>query len=424
MPRPDPLTPEMVRELEALDRALADEPVGDPALADLEQLVAAVRQDAPKMTPQFLARLEQEREQFPETARGRRWFGGLAVPRLRLMAPAVGVMAAALVAVVVVMGGGGASDDEDSTFSAAPAPATSEESAGGSAGAAPTSRPPGALPDQSATSGAYPEVEADSPAGDDAAQQPDRRRGGSPQTLSGPSSSLAPNVKDRNVERNADLVLRGRPSEVQDISDDVVRTTDRFDGIVVSSDISTGDDGGTSTFDLRIPTDKLDDAITAFSKIADVAERRQGLQDITGSFVSTQDRLSDARAERRGLLKSIANTDDADKLRSLRADLRTLRGRIADLNGQMNALRRRADLATVSVTVRSDASASSGDEDGDGSWTVGAAWDDAGRVLEVAAGVALIGLAVLIPFALLGIPAVAGTRIARRRRREAALDGA
>lgn len=393
MPRPE-LTPEMERELEALDRALADEPAGDPAFADMEQLVAAVRHDAPKMTPQFLARLEQEREGFGQE-RGRWRF---ALPRLRLVSPAVGVMAAALVALVVVLGNGSGSDDELSTSS----PATSSESSA-SGGAASAPEPaPGAVADDM----------AQAPSTAAAPAPPDQRFNG----------GLAPNVQDRKVERSADLVLRGRPDEVQDISDDVVRTTDRFEGIVVSSSIATGEDGGQSTFDLRIPTARLDEAISAFSRIADVAERRQGLQDITGSFVSTQDRLSDARTERRGLLRAIANADDADRLRDLRADLRVIRSRIAGLEGQMRSLRRRADLATVSVTVRSDASAASSEEDDDGSWTVGAAWDDAGRVLETIAGVLLIAAAILVPLALLALPAVAGTRVARRRRREGALD--
>ena len=56
-----------------------------------------------------------------------------------------------------------------------------------------------------------------------------------------------------------------------------------------------------------------------------------------------------------------------------------------------------------------------------GVWTPGDAAGDALRVLEVAAGVLLIGLAVTLPLALLGGGAALVARSTRRRRRESAL---
>ena len=58
----------------------------------------------------------------------------------------------------------------------------------------------------------------------------------------------------------------------------------------------------------------------------------------------------------------------------------------------------------------------------DGAWTPGDALDDAVRVLEVFAGVAVVGVAVLAPLALLGLAAGFAARGARRRRREQALE--
>jgi len=56
----------------------------------------------------------------------------------------------------------------------------------------------------------------------------------------------------------------------------------------------------------------------------------------------------------------------------------------------------------------------------DGAWTPADALNDAVRVLEVFAGVAVVGVAVLAPFALLGLGA--GFAARRRRRREQALE--
>jgi hypothetical protein len=108
---------------------------------------------------------------------------------------------------------------------------------------------------------------------------------------------------------------------------------------------------------------------------------------------------------------------------SLRARLRIVRSQIARLDGDLDALRRRADLSTVSVAVRGGAPKAGGGASG-GGWSPGDAAHDALRVLEVSAGVALIALAVAAPLALLAALVALGVRAGRRRRREGALGAA
>ena len=153
--------------------------------------------------------------------------------------------------------------------------------------------------------------------------------------------------------------------------------------------------------------------------------RNQSLVDITGAFTSVQDRLSDARAERRGLLGALGKATTQQQIDSLRARLRNVRSQIARLNGDLNSLRNRANLSVVTLTVRGTERAQADDDDGSGGgWTPGDAARDAVRVLEVIAGVALITLAVLAPLALLATIIAFGVRLERRRRRESALDPA
>jgi hypothetical protein len=168
-------------------------------------------------------------------------------------------------------------------------------------------------------------------------------------------------------------------------------------------------------FALRIPTARLDDAVAALSKLAHVASLSQGSTDITGAFVSVADRLKDARAERAALLKALGRASTTEQVDAIKLRLRDNRSQIAALKGELNALRRRADLARVSVSVEGN-----GHKTG-GAWTPGDAANDALRVLEVAAGVLLIGLAVAFPLVLLGGGAALVARSTRRRRRESAL---
>ncbi|HEV2786750.1 MAG TPA: DUF4349 domain-containing protein, partial [Solirubrobacteraceae bacterium] len=227
----------------------------------------------------------------------------------------------------------------------------------------------------------------------------------------------------RKVERNASLALETPAGDFDRTIADVQARVASFGGIVASAQVGESDAaGGEATFDLRIPADRLDRALAALAKLGDVTERSQSMQDITASFGSAQERLSDARAERRGLLRALARASTQAQIDSVKAQLRSVAGRIGALKGELSSLRRRADLATVLLTVRATGERGAGG--GGGHWTPGDAAGDAVRVLEVVAGVLLIGLAVLVPAALLGAAIALGVRLSRRRRREAALDPA
>lgn len=406
----DPLSPEEERELDALDRALAGEPV-DADLRDFEDLVDDIRATAPQMSPGFAASLEHRvSEGFPATDE----HPAPRSPRRWVLFPAAGALCAALVGVVVVLGANGTGRDSAGTVAResvpVQAPAAKSQSSGGSAS------------DNLATDAAPPSPRASAPAASAPGASSSTAVAPAPNRARGPAISV-PGSGPRKVQRSAELVLRVPSDKFESTSDGVIRTVDRFGGIVANSTSASDDStGGEATFELRIPTGRLDDALAALSKLGHVAQRSQDLVDITSSFTSAESRLSDARAERRGLLKAMGRASTKQQIDSLRARLRDVRSQIARLNGQLEALRRRADLSTVSVTVRgggAEAEPASG-----GSWSPGDAARDAVRVLEVIAGVLLITLAILAPLGILALLGAFGVRATRRRRREAALDPA
>ena len=86
----------------------------------------------------------------------------------------------------------------------------------------------------------------------------------------------------------------------------------------------------------------------------------------------------------------------------------------------ISALGQEVAYGTVELSVQGEKR--SGAAAAGGRWTPGDAIGDAGRVLEVVAGVLVIALAVLLPLAILAaLPALAG-RLVTRRRRERALE--
>ena len=415
----DPLTEEQRDELDALDRAIAGEPVQFDR-RELEALVLDVRATAPEMSPAFAARLDQAvREGFPTPQERppvsvrRPWLS-----RPWMLLPAASEPAV-LVALVVVFGGTGDNGLRDTS-------GNQLDSLGGEAaiptdGGGPDEDSSGGGGASSSAGGASADRKAAAPAPSAASVPPS-----APQAKPAPPSStaIAP-ARIRRVERNAVLALRTPDADFERTTDAVIATVARFGGIVASSQIGASDAiGGEATFDLRIPTERLDRALAALSKLGHVTERSQSLEDITASFTSAEDRLADARAERRGLLRTLARATTQAQIDSVKAQLRSVSGRIAGVKGELSSLRRRADLSRVDLTVRGGGRTGESGGAGGGDWTPGDAAGDALRVLEVLAGVALVALAVLVPLALLGAAVALGVRGGRRRRRESALDPA
>jgi hypothetical protein len=373
------LDPAEAAELEALEAALAGAPAAEPELA---ALVRDVRAEAPAMAPDFRARLDRRVERGFERAVPRRSW-----PSLRPMVAALSVAGCVLAGLVaVVLSAGGGSD---------------ENAASGGGGRA--SAPPAAQ--QESTDSAK---SAGGGAGSSSAGSP---------ALAAPTPS-APS-RQRRVERSTRLELT--TTDVQTAGDGVVRATQAAGGFVQSSQIATGDGHSTASFVLRVPTSRLDDALARLSKLGHVKSLQQSADDITNAYDGASARLAEARAERRGLLRALSKATTAAQISSLRARIADNRRELQRYQREFDAVRNRANYATVGVEVtgvaRKHAAAPGG-----GSWTPGDAAHDAVRVLEVSAGVALIALAVLIPLGLVGAAGGFAAVAVRRRRREAALS--
>jgi Domain of unknown function (DUF4349) len=362
----DTLDPVVARELEELEAAFA----------------APLRDAKPEPTLAFTTELDRRAAAgFPR--RRRRRVPSLAVPGLALSG-----VAAALVVVAVLSGGNPSMD----------------ASSGGASSAAPQ-----AVQEDAAKSG---DSEASGPSPSLASPVPPA--GGSPRS-DGRSK--------RFVERSAAITLAAPPKAVADTADRIVAVADRLGGFVVSSSVTaTEGPGGGGEFVLRVPASRLQEALAQLSRIGHVRERRQEAVDITAEHTSAADRLAEARAVRRSLLRRLARATTDAETASLRAQLREVDRRIALDKAALRRVDNRARYANVAVSLVADPSAGSITPDDDSSWTPGDAARDALRVLEVAAGVLLIALAVALPLGIVLVLVVVAVRISARRGRERALD--
>jgi hypothetical protein len=381
------------RELAAVDDALAGRPVPDD-LAAWGELTRLLRAERPAPDPAFATALDARAARgfagpspAIRAARRRPW-------RVRLGWPGLGLVAAALlVGVVVALNDGGAR--RDATGGGRVAEPLAAESAGTDSG--------GAAQDDAGAASAVPDTAV--------APVP-------PMVVPGSARSDA-NPR-RTVERSATLTLAAPPRAVDAVSARIQATTRRLGGFVAASTVSSGPLGGGGSFTLRIPSRNLDAAVAALAALGDVRERSQSAQDITAAAVSTRRRLREARIERAALLRRLATATTANETESLRRRLDIVGREIERARAARRRVANRGAFATVALTLMSEPRPV--DNDAGGAWTPRDAAGDALRVLEVAAGVGLIALALGLPLGALAALAVAAARWSARRRRERLLD--
>ena len=249
-----------------------------------------------------------------------------------------------------------------------------------------------------------------------------RSRAGATATTSAPYVAASGGPK-RQQAQNVDLELATAPDDFRDAADGVLDVVRDHRGFVLSSHVSGGDPGvngaerGHASFELRIPAGELSAAMGDLSDLGHVVSRTDGTLDITDRFVSARKRIDALTAARARLLRELGEAATIAEQQSVRARLRIVERRLAAAHHDLARAQQRVHLVPVSVAITADEHADTG-----GAWSIGDAFHDAGRVLTVTAGAALVGGAALLPFALLAALGVAAWRGWVRRQRSRALD--
>jgi hypothetical protein len=378
-----------------IDTALASGAASalDPEERNLQELVLALRDDAPSPAPDFALRMNARvAAGFPPARHGNR----LRMPAFAVKRPgmaALGVAASILVALVVTVSLTNGGGQQGSGFKA-----TSQDSAASSG---------------AATEGAAPAQKAIAPSTAGGATSSDAQIAPGPLPPS-PGGSFT-GGQNRKVERSAALALEAPQEKLSDVGDQVIAVTDRYRGFVLRSSVTSADaQSSNGSFDLRIPVGSLRPALRDLSGLANVLSRTENADDITASFVNARTRLQELGAERRGLLRRLEKAPTDLAAGAIRARLRTVNAQIQSQTSAMNRLRRRTSYAAVSVTLQAK-------QGGSGGGGIGKGARDLRDSLVASANLSLRVLGVAIPIALLTALLWAGSAWFTRRRRESVL---
>jgi hypothetical protein len=393
--RDDP-RPDAREELDALERILAREPVGEEHL-ELAALVDSVRADAPRMDPEFAARLDAAVER--RLARRRR------LPRPALspsrLALAGGGLVAAAVAFTIVITSGVL--DRGTGTPAPPLGGASQHAA-----TRPPLHSPASAPTKSATAG------------------PTKARSPVNATAPAPAHSApAPSVSfasggARLVHRTSALVLATGAGSLAHVADEIVALTERQSGVVASSYVDVQGAASRASFSLRVPSARLHTLIAGLSSLASVRSLTQDTNDVTSGDDRVLAVLSARRSERATLARRLAHAASIAQSLALRRRIAVLDGLIAWDVRSVAAFEALGRTAALHVDLKVDATPK-GAAGGGGGGPLAGASRTALRALEELLAVALVALAIALPVALCALALWWGAAAVRQRSRERAL---
>jgi Domain of unknown function (DUF4349) len=371
--RDDGLSAAASAELEALERILARERVGEEHL-ELAALVESVRAGAPRIDPAFEAAL---RERL--VARRRRVRGRGRAPRGRAwFAAAASAAIAAAVTLAIVLPGGSVPHQPPSAGGPAmigqgvklPARAGAHATASGSQGAL-SFRPSAASPAK------------------------------------------------RLVARGSVLVLAATPSHLRGVAAAIVAATERAGGIVETSNVHLAGRHSGASFTLQVPSGRLGRLLATLSGLGSVRSLTQGTHDITAPYDREHALLGRRLATVAMLRRDLARAATLAQAKKLRRQIAALEQRIRIERATIARLQREGHEATLAVTLVAAA--------GHHSKSAGAlatGYHDALRALEDILAIALVVLAIALPCGLTALGLWWAAFALRQRARERALHAA
>jgi hypothetical protein len=164
------------------------------------------------------------------------------------------------------------------------------------------------------------------------------------------------NAQERKIIYNVSLDLIVRDTEAT--TDEIERLTLEMGGFIAQSTLWREDGHPRGSIVVRVPVEKLDDAVAAFSELAvDVESKNVNSQDVTEEYVDLDARLRNEQrteAELLKLLETRSQTGKTEDILEVHRELSQVRAQIEQIQGRMRYLDNLSAMATVTISLTPD----------------------------------------------------------------------
>ena len=236
-----------------------------------------------------------------------------------------------------------------------------------------------------------------------------------PESLAAGADGAAGSATDRAQRVSATLTVEVADSDaVSRAAQDTLDLTRSLGGYVVSSSVATGEQGSAAII-VRVPVDKVSEAITGLSGLGRIITQQVTIDDLQGTLDELGKREASVRAQVARIRARLqTETLDAQTEAVLRARLQTLRTELQVLRTGIASTNAEARMSTIQLTVVTPGASGAVAPPSRIDRTI----DEALNILAWEAVIALGILIVFAPFALVGLAAWLGRRLYRRHEDE------
>jgi hypothetical protein len=165
---------------------------------------------------------------------------------------------------------------------------------------------------------------------------------------------ISTDTVERLIIRNAwlDLVVPDTEGALAEIEDVV----GEMGGFIVQSSVDQYGESKRASVQLRIPAEKLDEALARFRDMAtEVRSENVSGQDVTDDYVDLQSRLRSKEATEAKLLEFLEEAEDTEAALNVYAELERIQTEIEVIKGRMQYLEQSAAMSSVSIDLTPDA---------------------------------------------------------------------
>ena len=162
--------------------------------------------------------------------------------------------------------------------------------------------------------------------------------------------------EERMIVRNGEISLV--VNDVTDARDEIAQLAVRFDGYVVSSQISGEEQDMRGWISIRVPDDRFEPALAELRDLAvRVTSESTSSQDVTEEYVDLESRLKNAEATESQYLALLEKAEDVEDILNIYESLSRVRSEIEQIKGRMQYLERISSMSLISVYLKPAATA-------------------------------------------------------------------
>ncbi|MFN3197233.1 MAG: DUF4349 domain-containing protein [Bradymonadia bacterium] len=155
--------------------------------------------------------------------------------------------------------------------------------------------------------------------------------------------------KSRKLIRDADLTLEvSDEDDIEPAVKQIAEMVEPLKGYVVSQT--------TKSVTIKVPSDRLDEALKMIQKVGEVTRRQVRTRDVTAQYADLMIRIDNLKTLQARLKELVAQGTNVAEILEVEKELSRVTGELERLEGQMRVLNNQTDFARITVRVEESVS--------------------------------------------------------------------